>query len=96
MTATLKKPKDGRRVSPDMGRPPKDPDTSTYRGRFAAKLRQQRVEKGVTVEKAAKAAGVSVSTWSYWETGERAITLDALPDIARAVKSKPVELLPDK
>lgn len=38
---------------------------------FATQLRKAREEAGLTVELAAKAAGVSPRTWAHWEKGQR-------------------------
>jgi transcriptional regulator with XRE-family HTH domain len=38
---------------------------------WSAKLRRAREKAGLTVELAAKAAGVSPRTWAHWEAGQR-------------------------
>lgn len=38
---------------------------------FAKKLIELRTLAGLSIADAAKAAGVSSRTWSYWEAGER-------------------------
>jgi transcriptional regulator with XRE-family HTH domain len=38
---------------------------------FANQLRKAREKAGLTVEQAAKSAGVSPRTWAHWETGNR-------------------------
>ena len=74
----------------DMGRKPKEPDLTTYRGRAANRLRELRAKKyrhqddfvnalalrGVTITKA---------TLSGWETGYRTPAIELLPVIADAL-----------
>lgn len=70
-----------------MPRPQVSPSTDTYRGRFAARLRELREKRGKSVDEflaSLNAAGVTVSKAAVysWETGARVPSLDDLPTIA--------------
>jgi len=43
---------------------------------YATQLRKAREKAGLTVEQAAKAAGVSPRTWAHWEAGNRLPTAE--------------------
>ena len=79
---------------------PKQPDQSTYSGRFAARLRELREKTGMTGQQAAEAiakAGYKVAQRTYygWEIATSTPPLDAFPAIAYAFKVKKVrDLLP--
>lgn len=73
----------------------KEPDQSTYGGRFAARLRTLREKAGLTidqyVEKVAKCGyKVGKSTAYHWEQGHTDPPLDAMPAVAKALGLKSV------
>jgi transcriptional regulator with XRE-family HTH domain len=73
----------------------KQPDDSTYAGRFAIRLRSQREKSGLTVEEVAAQIGVSVNAVYYWENGERQPKISDLPTIAEVLGTKRVlDILP--
>ena len=78
-----------------IGRPAKEIDQTTFRGRVAARIRQRRQKRRLSVEDAAARAGVPQPTWYHWEKGER-LPLDALPAIAAALGCTPRDLIPGK
>lgn len=84
-----------RRKQPPMGRKPCELDTSTYAGRFAARLRELRDRRGKTVDELALSLGVAVSTVYGWENGTRRPDISQLPVIAEALGVKPRSLLPE-
>ena len=78
----------------------KQPDDSTYSGRFAARLRALREKAGFTGEQAAAAitsSGFTVAMRTYygWESGPNQAPLNAFPAIAAAFGVKRIrDLLP--
>ncbi|GAB5407360.1 MAG: hypothetical protein Aurels2KO_55910 [Aureliella sp.] len=78
----------------------KEPDQSTYSGRFAARLRMLREKAGLTGVQAAIAvseAGFPVKQTTYynWESGHTEPPLDAFASLAVVLKQKsPRSLLP--
>lgn len=77
----------------------KEPDQSTYSGRFAARLRMLREKAGLTGEQAVKAicdSGYRVGKTAYynWESGKHEPPLNAFPAIASVMGTKPRTLLP--
>lgn len=84
-----------------MGRPPKEPDRSTYRGRLAARIRSRREALDLTVaqlEARLAAAGTPISSHALYkyETGERPVTADDLPALAKALETSIHKLIPAK
>jgi transcriptional regulator with XRE-family HTH domain len=77
-----------------MPRPTKDPDLTTFVGRFGAELRRRRERKKLSVEETAAAAGVPAPTWYAWESGRYAPGLDKLPAIAAALSCSARQLIP--
>ena len=75
------------------GRKPKEPDTSTFTGQVAARIRERRLKKKISVEDAAAAAGVSAQAWYHWEKGTH-LPLEALPKAARALGCSVRSLIP--
>ena len=76
----------------------KEPDQSTYGGRFAARLRTLREKAGLTIdqfiEKVAQSGyKVGKSTAYHWESGRTDPPLDAFPAIATALGLKTVRRL---
>ncbi len=80
------------------GRQRKEPDTSTYSGRLAARIRELRDRAGLSVEDAVElmeVAGfpVKARSWYYWESGSNSPPVDAIPAIACTLKLKTVRAL---
>jgi transcriptional regulator with XRE-family HTH domain len=81
---------------------PKQPDLSTYSGRFAARLRSLREKAGLTVEQLASdvnEAGHSVAVRSIynWEQGTTSPPINAFPALAKAYRLKSTRaILPDE
>ena len=80
----------------------KEPDLSSYRGRFAARLKSLRENAGLSVEEAGEALleqeiVTNVRTLYSWEAGERLPRVDNFPAIAALYNLKsPRNLLPEK
>jgi transcriptional regulator with XRE-family HTH domain len=71
-----------------MARKFKPPNTSTYTGRVAAKLRELRLKRGWSVDDvrdrlAMRGIEVSAQAIYKWETGLRPVPVDVIPVIAR-------------
>ncbi len=67
---------------------PRQPDHSTYSGRFAARLRELREKTNMTGQQMAEAireAGYELGERSYynWESGKSEPPLDVLPVLAK-------------
>ncbi len=73
----------------------KPPDTSTYSGRFAVRLRMLREKAGLTPEQVAEAVGVSVKSIYNWEQAVRTPPFDSLPLLSDALGVKVRTVLPD-
>lgn len=79
---------------------PKQPDQSTYSGRFAARLRQLREKAGLSVPDVVASINgqgqkVAASTYYKWETGAADPPLNSLPSIARSLgKSNVHQIMP--
>ncbi len=83
----------------DMGRKPIEPDTSIFRGRFAAGLRKLRQRRFETLDEfvvALQASDISVTraTVSGWETGYRVPSIELWPGIAATLRVSVRSLLP--
>lgn len=74
----------------------KQPDLTTYAGRFAAKLRARRIKLKLSVEDVAAQCGVVVSGWYHWENGKHSPSIAVLPQIAAALQCKIKALLPEE
>lgn len=71
--------------------PKREPDLTTYAGRFAARLRELRQAAGLTQKEAAERLGFPQQVISRWETGERSPSLKQYPAIAKAYGDITVE-----
>lgn len=85
--------------STDVGRKPSSPDTSDYRGRFAARLRELRLKRyGSQAEFAehlrTRGVNATPTTVSGWETGYRTPDFNLLPAIADALGVTVTKLFP--
>lgn len=76
-----------------MARPLKEIDESDLPGQIGARIRAQRLKLKLSVDEAAKRAGVSPPGWYHWEKGE-ALPLARLRAIARALGCTMRSLLP--
>lgn len=84
-----------------MGRRPKEADLTTYRGRFAARLRELRMKKFATqgdFVDALRVQGVDVTVMavSTWERGDNVPEFELLPKIAAAIGATPRTLMPSE
>ena len=78
-------------------RPRKTIDTSTYEGRFAARLKELREKAKLTPEQVAEALGMNLSSIYHWESGTRAPNIGDLPAVAKVLKLKKTkDLLPNE
>jgi len=76
-------------------RPRKEIDTSTYSGRFAARLRELRDKAGLTTRELAEKTGIPESTLKAWELENRQPTvIERLPELAEVLGTTPRNLLP--
>ena len=80
-----------RRMSP---RPRKEIDTSTYSGRFAARLRELRDKTGMSADEFAATHGFPSTTVYDWEIGRRTPSLEKFPEIAKALGVSVRNLIP--
>ncbi len=74
---------------------PKQPDQSTYSGRFAARLRSLREKRKLTVQEAAamvRNAGHELTDRAYynWESGKYAPPINVLPALSTTLGVKTV------
>jgi len=74
----------------------KEPDTATYSGRFAVRLRTLREKAGLSIAELADITGIHPKSLYDWEAGKPTFRLDVLPDLAEALGVKPRTLLPEK
>ncbi len=78
-------------------RPRKPIDTSTYEGRFAARLKMLREKAKLSVEDLADRLGVTPTTVYHWEKSHSFPKCGQLPLIAEALSLKGVRpLFPEK
>lgn len=70
-----------------------EPSGLTIYERVRLRLRETRLDRGLTVREVALAAGMDPSTLSRLESGRRRITLDHLPALARALAVQADDLL---
>jgi len=78
-------------------RPRKEVDTSTYEGRFAARLKLLREKAGLSVEEIADWVGVKAITVYGWESGSRSPHISDLPALADTFGFKRIrDILPEK
>lgn len=69
----------------------REPDLTTYAGRFAARLRELRQEAGLTQKEAGERLSLPQHVISRWETGEHSPSLKQFPAIAEAYGGVPAE-----
>ena len=68
--------------------------TSDFTGRFAKNLRRIRVDKGMSQEQLADAAGLHRTHISLIERDHRSVRLETLERLAIALDVEPSELIP--
>ena len=78
-----------------MARPRKAIDTSTYTGRFAARLKMLREKAGYSVVELAEASGIPKNTLIRWEAAQNSPPLETLPILADALEIRVRTLIPD-
>lgn len=66
----------------------------SFRRVFAHNLRRRRKAMRLSVEQAARLAGVERSAWSHWENALRVPKFEILPQIAKALQCKVSEIIP--
>ena len=75
----------------------REPDTTTYAGRFAARLAELRQAAGLSQVELAKRLGVTQGAVSKWELGDRFPPPGLLPILAQSLDlAKTIELYPDE
>ena len=75
----------------------KQPDTSTYAGRFALRLRTLREKAELTVQEIAEETGVKIRTLYDWEAGRTEPGFNHLPILADILGlKKPRDIMPEK
>ena len=75
----------------------KEIDTSTYTGRFAARLKALREKAGMSVEEVAAQLEISAVAIYHWEAANRQPKISDLPIIAEVLGvSKARLILPDE
>ncbi len=77
-------------------RPRKPIDTSTYEGRFAARLKMLREKAGLSVLELADKTGMPARTLQNWESMTSSPVDESLPTIAEALGVKLRTLMPEK
>ena len=78
-----------------MARPRKAIDTSTYTGRFAARLKMLREKKKMTLETLSEITGIPQTTLYRWENGDRCPVNEQVFLVTEALEIKPSRLLED-
>lgn len=78
-----------------MGRERAKPDTSTYEGRFAARLGDFVSKRGIDPRELAKTLGVNQSVVYDWLAGRKLPSIDRFPALAKALGVKKIsDLIP--
>jgi len=72
-----------------VGRKRIEPDTSTYSGRLAARVRELREKEGWTVPEMAEAVGIATTTLYEYESNRRAFPVDIVVKIAEQLGKNP-------
>ncbi len=84
-----------------MGRPAKETDKTTFRGRVGALLRKHREAKGYSLQDLAdrlSTAGLNlgVASLSAYEVGRQPLQIDTLPTFAKVLGVTPKDFIPAK
>ena len=77
-------------------RPSKAVNLDSYSGRFAARLRELRLKRKLTVEELSEKSGIPVQTLYCWESATRTPAIDRFPELAKALKVKIRFLMPEE
>ncbi len=77
-------------------RPRKEIDTTTYEGRFAARLKMLREKAKLTPEEVAEAVGVARSAYFNWEAGSNSPHVKYFPGLASAFGVMVRTIIPEK
>ena len=77
-------------------RPRKEIDLSTYEGRFAARLKELREKRKLTVDELAEKTGFSRQVLYDWESTKSSPPVKSLPKLAEAFGVSIRSLLPPK
>ena len=81
----------------DMSPARKEPDTNTFPGRIAVRLRALREKAGLTPEEVAEKMGVTVQTVYHWERARSFPKLEQLLLLANILGLKSIRtLLPER
>jgi len=88
-------------MSKTMPRKQKKPDTRTYSGRVAARVREVRESQNKSVQDvlellADREVHVSEAAWYHYENGSRTLPPDLYPHVAAVLKMPLAVLLPAK
>ncbi len=79
-----------------MARPRKEIDTSTYEGRFAARLKMLREKAKLSQEEVAETIGVARSAYFNWEAGANSPHVKYFPALALAFGVSIRTIIPEK
>ena len=79
-----------------VARPRKEVDTSTYTGRFAARLKMLRENTGLSVDELSEKSGIPRQTLYDWESTKASPPVKELPKLAETLGVKVRTLLPIK
>ncbi len=79
----------------------REPDLSTYSGRLSARIRKLRKATGLSTGEAAEKISkhgydLSETAFRHWENGTRGPRWDAMPALAKTLKVKVREIIPEK
>ncbi len=77
-------------------RPRKEIDTSTYVGRFAARLKMLREKAGLSVDELAERSGIPAQTLYRWEQGNKAPSIERFPELAESLNLTVSGMMPKK
>jgi transcriptional regulator with XRE-family HTH domain len=84
-----------------MTRPHKQPSSRTWLGRVARRIRELRINAGLSVHEARKTLAshgydVTIQSIYKWERGVTAPTVEAFPAIAKTYRVQPGDILPSR
>lgn len=69
-------------------------DAGRFQAEFGRKVRELRVERGLSQEALASAAGLHPTHISLIETGKRVVRLTTIRQLALGLRVQPAELMP--
>lgn len=94
MTAATKHNRGSLKKGRPLGRARVEPDTRTFSGRVAARIRALRDKRGMTVDDLADKIGIEPSTLYGYESGSRKPDPDLYPKFAEAFGISVTAFLP--